>query len=41
MQLRGPSSAGFMYADTGGSGPFVVILHGVLMKEIAALSFNR
>ena len=32
MQLRGPSSAGFMYSDTGGSGPPVVFLHGVLMN---------
>ena len=32
MQLRGPSAAGFMYSDTGGSGPPVVFLHGVLMN---------
>ena len=32
MELRGPSSAGFMYSDTGGSGPPVVFLHGVLMN---------
>ena len=32
MQLMGPSSAGFMYSDTGGSGPPVVFLHGVLMN---------
>ena len=32
MQLQGPSSAGFMYSDTGGSGPPVVLLHGVLMN---------
>ncbi len=31
MQLRGPSSAGLMYSDTGGDGPAVVLLHGVLM----------
>ena len=30
MQLSGPSSAGFMYSDTGGDGPTVVFLHGVL-----------
>ena len=32
MQLRGPSAADFMYSDTGGSGPPVVFLHGVLMN---------
>ena len=32
MQLMGPSSAGFMYSDTGGGGPPVVFLHGVLMN---------
>ena len=32
MQLVGPSAAGFMYSDTGGSGPSVVFLHGVLMN---------
>ena len=32
MQLVGPSSAGFMYQDTGGDGPPVVLLHGVLMN---------
>ena len=32
MQLIGPSSAGFMYSDTGGNGPPVVFLHGVLMN---------
>ena len=32
MHLLGPSSAGFMYADSGGSGPPVVFLHGVLMN---------
>ena len=32
VRLMGPSSAGFMYADTGGSGPPVVFLHGVLMN---------
>lgn len=32
MQLTGPSSAGFLYSDTGGSGPPVVFLHGVLMN---------
>ena len=31
MQLEGPSSAGLMYSDTGGDGPAVVLLHGVLM----------
>ena len=30
MQFNGPSSAGFMYSDTGGDGPAVVFLHGVL-----------
>ena len=32
LQPQGPSSAGFMYADTGGSGPPVIIIHGVLMN---------
>ena len=32
MQLMGPSSAGFLYSDTGGTGPPVVFLHGVLMN---------
>ncbi len=32
MQLVGPSSAGLMYSDTGGDGPVVVLLHGVLMN---------
>ena len=32
MHLRVPSAAGFMYADSGGSGPPVVFLHGVLMN---------
>ena len=31
MQLEGPTSAGLMYSDTGGDGPAVVLLHGVLM----------
>ena len=31
MQLEGPTAAGFMYSDTGGDGPVVVLLHGVLM----------
>lgn len=32
MQLKGPTSAGLMYSDTGGNGPAVVLLHGVLMN---------
>ena len=32
MHLAGPSSAGLMYLDTGGNGPPVVFLHGVLMN---------
>ena len=32
MRLEGPSSAGLMYSDTGGDGPVVVFLHGVLMN---------
>ncbi|MXW61695.1 MAG: alpha/beta hydrolase [Acidimicrobiaceae bacterium] len=32
MQLQGPSSDGFMFSDTGGDGPVVVFLHGVLMS---------
>ena len=30
-QLNGPTAAGLMYSDTGGDGPVVVLLHGVLM----------
>ena len=32
MQPKGPSTAGLMYTDTGGTGPVVVLLHGVLMN---------
>ena len=32
MTLEGPSNAGFLYTDTGGNGPVVVLLHGVLMN---------
>ena len=32
MQLEGPTAAGFMYSDSGGDGPVVVLLHGVLMN---------
>ena len=32
MRLKGPTTAGFMYSDTGGDGPVVVLLHGVLMN---------
>ena len=28
MQLEGPTADGFMYSDTGGDGPVVVLLHG-------------
>ena len=31
MQLEGPTAAGLMYSDTGGDGPVVLLLHGVLM----------
>ncbi len=31
MQLEGPTAAGLMYSDTGGDGPVVVLLHGVLI----------
>ena len=31
MQLNGPTAAGLMYSTTGGDGPVVVLLHGVLM----------
>lgn len=31
-QLEGPTAAGLMYSDTGGDGPVVVVLHGVLMN---------
>ena len=33
MRLEGPTTAGFMYSDTGGDGPAVVLLHGVLMNR--------
>lgn len=32
MRLQGPTAAGFRYSDTGGDGPVVVLLHGVLMN---------
>ena len=32
MQPEGPTAAGLMYSDTGGDGPVVVFLHGVLMN---------
>ena len=32
MQLERPTAAGLMYSDTGGDGPVVVLLHGVLMN---------
>ena len=32
MQLEGPTAAGLMYSDTGGDGPVVVLLYGVLMN---------
>ena len=32
MQLAGPTAAGLMYSDSGGDGPVVVLLHGVLMN---------
>ena len=32
MRLEGPTAAGLMYSDTGGDGPVVVLLHGVLMN---------
>jgi len=31
MQLEGPMSAGHGHSDSGGDGPVVVLLHGVLM----------
>ena len=33
MQLEGPTTAGLMYPDSGGDGPVVVLLHGVLMGD--------
>lgn len=30
--LEGPTKAGMMYSDSGGTGPVVVLLHGVLMN---------
>ena len=30
MQRQGPTAAGLMYSDSGGDGPVVVLLHGVL-----------
>ncbi len=32
MTLQGPSKAGLYYSDSGGDGPPVVFLHGVLMN---------
>ena len=32
MELEGPTNAGLRYYDTGGDGPVVVLLHGVLMN---------
>ncbi len=32
MQIELPTTAGFTYSDTGGDGPVVVFLHGVLMN---------
>ena len=32
MTLQGPSKAGLYYSDSGGDGPPVVLLHGVLMN---------
>ena len=34
MQLQGPTAAGLMYSDTGGDGPVVVLVHGVLMNGV-------
>ena len=33
MQVVGTSSSGFVYSDTGGDGPAVVLLHGVGAEE--------
>lgn len=45
-KLEGPTAAGFRYSDTGGDGPVVVLLHGVLMNgslwdEVVAGLCNR
>ena len=32
LQLEGPTAAGLMYSDSGGDGPVVVLLHGVVMS---------
>ena len=32
MRVVETSSCGFVYSDTGGDGPVVVLLHGVLMN---------
>ena len=32
MHLKGPTSTGLMYFDSGDDGPVVVLLHGVLMN---------
>lgn len=32
MRRYGPTTAGLLYTDTGGDGPVVVLLHGVLMN---------
>ena len=33
MRTDRPTKAGFRYSDTGGDGPVVVLLHGVLMNQ--------
>ena len=32
MRTGQPTTAGFQYSDTGGDGPVIVLLHGVLMN---------
>ena len=32
MRRDQPTTAGFLYTDTGGDGPVVVLLHGVLIN---------
>ena len=32
MRLQGPTTSGLWYSDTGGDGPVIVFLHGILMN---------
>ena len=41
MQIAGTSSSGFVYSDTGGDGPAVVLLHGVLRGRLFQTRTSR